>query len=132
MVPALVAALRDCDPQVRCDAARALGDMGPAARQAVDALAEALWRQPHRLRLEAARALGRIGPAAKSALPDIRELLKVCDDDVRTALTEALVRIAPAGGWQTWLARRPQPQLPDAEQPAAQGQAISAGGNGSP
>jgi HEAT repeat protein len=52
-----------------------IGEIGPAAKDAVPALREAFrdTRFPHRER--AAWALGRIGPAARDTIPDLRAAL---------------------------------------------------------
>ena len=96
-VPALTVALHDFDLEVACNAAQALGLIGPGAKDAVDALAGLLWRQPRQLQFEAATALGRIGPDAKSSLRDLLLLLRLYEDDrpMRTALSTAVRNIVP-------------------------------------
>jgi HEAT repeat protein len=54
---------------VRVGAARALGEVGPAAKEAVPALIAALKGMDDGVRESAASALGRIGPAAREAIP---------------------------------------------------------------
>jgi HEAT repeat protein len=62
-VPALSAAFaRDPDRQVRINAARALGLMGPVARDAVPALRTGLRDENERIRAVAAEALQTIEP----------------------------------------------------------------------
>ncbi len=65
---ALIAALKDEDKEVRGRAANALGQIGPAAKEAVPALIAALKDEDRLVRLHAAWALGQIGPAAIPAL----------------------------------------------------------------
>jgi HEAT repeat protein len=83
-VPALVTALGDKDPSVSDAAARALGLLGPAASEAIPALAATLKRdfmQPFENEgsplVAAAKALGRIGPDARSAIPALIRALQV-------------------------------------------------------
>jgi HEAT repeat protein len=72
MIPELTAILRD--PRRRgSGVAKALGQFGPAAADAVPALL-AVLRKNHDA--EAAWALGRIGPAAKDAVPHFKRLLE--------------------------------------------------------
>jgi HEAT repeat protein/lysophospholipase L1-like esterase len=93
----LTQALANPDPYVRSFAAWSLGEMGPAARDTVPALVEAL-------RLEegeggaAARALAKLGPVAAGAVPALVEQLKSPEARRRFTAAEALGRIgAPAG-----------------------------------
>ena len=78
--PGVVEALTDVltgeTPGDQTEAAKALGKLGPGAKEAVPALIEALSvRDPGwRLNTEAAYALGDIGPDATAALPELREL----------------------------------------------------------
>ena len=66
---AWVRQLRDAEVRGRRQAARALGQMGPAARPAVTALAQALGDPDTEVARRAARALRRIGPGAAPAVP---------------------------------------------------------------
>lgn len=74
-IPALKTALTDADPEVRRQAARALGQMGPEAEPAVPELTQALSDKEATVRLAAAQALGRIGPAAAPAIPALVDAL---------------------------------------------------------
>ena len=67
-VPILVEALRERDGSVRAKAARALGSIGPAAREAIPVLLDALHDREAHVRWDAARALGQIGAAAAEGL----------------------------------------------------------------
>jgi HEAT repeat protein len=66
--------LRDDDESVRCWAAVALGDMGPAAKDVVPGLVVALRTNGDRQQILG--ALKKIGPAAKQAVPVLIELLQ--------------------------------------------------------
>jgi len=64
-VPGLIDALKSEDATVRRSAARALGRIGPAAREAVPALTCALLDQDEQVRSSARGALYRIGGAIR-------------------------------------------------------------------
>ena len=64
----LIEALREKDGNVRAKAARALGGMGPAAKEAIPVLLTALQDREAHVRWDAARALGQIGAAAAEGL----------------------------------------------------------------
>jgi HEAT repeat protein len=89
----LMAALKDRSywpDQYR--AANALGELGPAARDAVPALAEALKDPEYWVRMAAARALGKVGSlsATPKALAALKAAAKDKDPEVRDAVTLAL------------------------------------------
>jgi serine/threonine protein kinase len=86
----LVEALREKDGSVRAKAARALGGIGPAAREAIPVLLDALHDREAHVRWDAARALGQIGAAAAEGLA-----AAVNDKDpvVRQIAADALKRI---------------------------------------
>jgi HEAT repeat protein len=86
----LIEALREKDGSVRAKAARALGGLGPAAREAIPLLLGALEDREAHVRWDAARALGRIGAAAAEGLA-----AAVNDKDpvVRQIAADALKRI---------------------------------------
>lgn len=75
-VPALSSALTDPDPMVRVEACRALGYMGPKAKDAVLALTQALNDPQEAVQIEAAKALGEIGDASAPAVPRLMEMLR--------------------------------------------------------
>ncbi len=83
-VPALIMALsddsdwRDHYNQVRRGAARALGNIGFAARAANPILIETLENRDYNVRLETVKALGKIGP--KSSEEVVAALTSVLDD----------------------------------------------------
>lgn len=71
-----------------------LGQLGPAARDAVDVLTTALQDRRHNLvRMKAAQSLERIGPAAASAVPMLKQLANDRDVDVRHAASQAIAAI---------------------------------------
>jgi len=72
-----IKALRHPDINVRREAARTLGDMGPGAKEAVPELIEALKGED--VDLIAVWALGQIGAAARAAVPAITQWLKKAD-----------------------------------------------------
>src|SRR5215475_12800926 len=77
----LIGALQDGGFQIRNEAAVALGELGPEARESVPALTRALEAEDKYLRAHAAAALGKIGPAARPAVPGFIRILKDKDED---------------------------------------------------
>lgn len=95
-LPELIEHLKDDDDTVRRIAAWALGEMGPAARDAVPALIAVLEdKDSGGARGCAAEALCKIGPTAKSAVPALREALKDKDSVLRVHAASALIAIGP-------------------------------------
>jgi HEAT repeat protein len=76
-----IEALKSADVNVRRDAARALGEIGPGAKDAVPELMEAL--DDADMDLIAVWALGRIGPAAIAAVPAMKRWLEKVDSSCR-------------------------------------------------
>ena len=76
-MPALLGLLERADPWVRINAAFALGEMGPTAREAVPALAELLSDPHQQVVRQVLDALGAIGEGIDGALPGIERLLRV-------------------------------------------------------
>jgi HEAT repeat protein len=93
---ALAARLKDGSTAVRRGAARALGNMGPKAAEAVPDLVEALQDIDTDTRVEAASSLGNIGPAASSAAPHLGRAVKDAEPPVSRTAAYALGRIGPA------------------------------------
>jgi HEAT repeat protein len=77
----------------RAAAARILGELGPAAKEAVPDLQAALADPDKDVRRCAARSLGDIGKASKPAVPALGKTLKDPDAPVRQASAYALGRI---------------------------------------
>ncbi len=88
--PALLAALRHADPDVRRAAARSLGQAGP---RVIPALKQALVDPDQQVRRGAVEALGWMGPAAKAAQPALIEALRDTDEQVRRSAARALGKI---------------------------------------
>jgi len=98
-IPALIKALKNKDPFVRYRVPPALGEFGPAAKDAVPALCRVLDdRTEHTImRLTAALALGMIGPAAKDAVPAlVRALSDPIIPELHATAARALGEIGPA------------------------------------
>lgn len=76
----LIGLLESENAETRADAARALGEMGPDAAEAVPALIELLADDENSVVTAATEALGDIGPAAREALPALRALPKLCKE----------------------------------------------------
>jgi len=95
--PALRRALKDENPTVAGDAARALGALGAKAGPSVATLVETLrsHENPY-VRVYAAEALASIGPGAASATTALAEALGDPTPGVRWAACEALSSIGPA------------------------------------
>ena len=79
----------------RVQAAKALGGIGPDAKDAVGALIKSLDDESD-VRKAAAKALGKIGPDAKKAVDVLVKILDTYDHEVREAAAEALGEIGPA------------------------------------
>ncbi len=100
----LIVALKDKDTQVRGAAATALGQIGPAAEDAIPALVAALaddaeWHGspnypgiPVNVRWDASKALGRIGSVA---VPALMTALEDREAKVRASAASALSAIGP-------------------------------------
>jgi HEAT repeat protein len=101
-IPALTDALSDKDRTVRFDAALSLKEMGPAASNAVPALARVVahtgtgpeTNNLFYLRAAAAVTLGKIGPAATSALPALQAALHEPNAYLRGQTAVAIWRIS--------------------------------------
>jgi hypothetical protein len=93
-IPALILILHDENPEVRKEAAYALGEMGPAAARAVPTLRDTLRDPAGEVRREAAGALSRVGPPAWSALSDLADTMEGdADPWVRDAASFAVQQI---------------------------------------
>jgi outer membrane protein assembly factor BamB/HEAT repeat protein len=94
--PALRRALRDEDPMVAGDAARALGALRQRASPSVRTLVKTLSHENPYVRIYAAEALASIGPKASAATKDLARALGDPIPGVRWAAAEALGSIGPA------------------------------------
>src|SRR5262249_38715212 len=92
----LLLELRTPERARRLDAAEGLGLLGPQARGAVPALAEALRDADGAVRRMAAAALGDIGPHARSAAPALIAALGDAQPGVRRRAVLALVEVGAA------------------------------------
>lgn len=92
-IPALIAATKDSDPDVRAWAAHALAETGPAAAPAIPALLILLQDAHEGPRNTSCIALGNIGPAARSALPALHQALSDPSPDVRKFAQRAIGQI---------------------------------------
>jgi len=92
-VPGLQISLKGSEAPVRAAAARTLGEIGPAAKDAVPDLAAALRDADADVRQNSAQALGNIGPAAQSAGPALSAALRDGQWQVRRAAAYALGRL---------------------------------------
>jgi HEAT repeat protein len=98
-VPALRQSLASDKPDRRVWAAYTLGEIGPAAKSAVNDLTKALGNTSDAtLRAAAAQSLGRIGPAAASSVSILTERLSDENRQVRQRSAVALGTIGPAAG----------------------------------
>jgi len=93
LIPVLVAALRDGDPEVRQTTAYTLVNLG---KEAVPALTVALGNKDPELRANAAIVLGQFGKLAQEALPALLQAMKDPDPEVRRRVIYAISRIVEA------------------------------------
>ncbi len=94
-VPYLIAALKDANDLVREVAASTLGELGPAAREAILPLLERLHDPAPKVRKAAALAVGRMGQGFPRV---VQELIRLLGDEVfevRLAAVEALGEMGP-------------------------------------
>ena len=93
-VPRLVNLL-ETHGQARAEVAYILGQMGPEAAAATDALAQLAADEDLHVATEAAIALGKIGPGAKDAVPALCAVLESEDEKNAHAIILALGNIGP-------------------------------------
>jgi HEAT repeat protein len=95
-VPGLIQALQKGNAENRAFAASALGGIGPAAKDAVTALAKAVTvDQELAVRQRAAVALGKIGPRAWESASALGKALQESDEQLRRNAAAALGAIGP-------------------------------------
>jgi HEAT repeat protein len=92
-VPGLLVTLKSEKAGERAGSARTLGEIGPAAKDAVGDLGAALKDADKEVRRCAAQALGDIGPAAASAAGALAGAVKDADWQVRRAAAYSLGRL---------------------------------------
>jgi HEAT repeat protein len=92
-VPRLIDALKH--EKIRTEVIYILGQIGPPAAPATDALAKLLADKNAQVANEAAVAIAKIGPGAKSAVPALIQKLQQGDDANAYALVYALGKIGP-------------------------------------
>lgn len=95
-VPALVDLAGDADLWARASAIEALGDLGPAAREALPVIGAAVNDANVYVRRHAAEALGIAGQGTSAGVPALIQCLRDEDVRVRRNATIALARIGPA------------------------------------
>jgi HEAT repeat protein len=89
--------LESKDSDLRRQAAKQLGELGPDARTAFSALVKALKDEDVYVRRFAALALGTIGGEERSTVDALSAALKDSNKRVITAAVESLGKIGPAG-----------------------------------
>jgi HEAT repeat protein len=89
-MPQLMAALKSANPEVRAEAANALGNLGPDAKPAIPQLTQMLKDPNQNVRGKAARALAEAGP---EAVPSLTAALK--DQEARPYAAAALAEFRP-------------------------------------
>ena len=97
VVPVLIEGVKDQKRwAIRGRAIFVLGEIGPAAKESVPALREALKDKYEDIRALAAISLGNMGATAKPAVPELRAALKDEDGGVREKAAKALEKIDKA------------------------------------
>ena len=116
LVPALIEALKDSDPDVRQHTALALAAIGA---DALKPLRDALKDTNKDLRAGAAYALGQMGYTGRDAIPELVKTLKDDDPNVRRAAAQAVSRIVSSesrvlnsGSYRTAVVAPPPLPLP--------------------
>ena len=95
-LPYLSAALDNERPEIRSEAASAIGRLGPIAKEVVPILQKGLNDQDARVRHASLNALADIGPASQPAVNDIIRTLEQGNSDIRSIACYALGRIGRA------------------------------------
>ena len=92
-LPALIAALKDSESEVRSWSAQAIDSIGPDAKRAVPDLIALLSNADEGSRISACFGLRGIGPAAKQALPALKKALSDPSKEVRQSAALAIKSI---------------------------------------
>ena len=91
--------LRDANVVARCTAARALGQMGAQARDALPALLQALQDREPLVRDAVAEAIGCIGPDSQDAILALMHALTDTNSFVQATAAKALKKVeGPVAG----------------------------------
>ena len=85
--------LRDANVVARCTAARALGQMGPQAREALPALLQALQDREPLVRDSVAEAIGCVGPDVPDATLALVQALTDTNSFVQATAAKALKKV---------------------------------------
>jgi HEAT repeat protein len=96
-VDSLVRDLGSKDAQVRRDAARELGKLGPEAKSAFGALSKAIKDEDKYVRRFSAQALGNLGSEVKGVVPVLVDALRDREKGVVQAAAEALAKTGAEG-----------------------------------
>ena len=109
-IHSLIGSLGDPEDGARGSAAKALGEIGPAAERALPTLATSALNDPSpSVRAQAARALGLVGPEAPETVPTLLKVLANRDPSVRRQASETLGLLGP----------KAKPALPDLDRLSA-------------
>jgi hypothetical protein len=115
VVPVLVQALRDTkDASERVRLQRALGQLGPAARESVPLLLDCYRRSAdHSESIVVLQTLGQIGHAAGQAAPVLVESLQSDNREIRDWAARALLQLGPeASDWSKDLDQKSKTDVP--------------------
>ena len=117
VVPQLAKIVRGDDRRARLAAIRTLGDMGPAAKDALPAMQAAAKREQSHQQVLIVAAVLQVDPANKKALSDLIDKTRARDEIVRMVAWASLTRVgAPAVPAIIEMART---RMPDGTAPAA-------------
>jgi HEAT repeat protein len=97
-VPPLIASLRGGHGWARREAAEELGQIGPAARDAVPAIRELRQDPDGRVRVSATLALAKIRPDERDLVPALTAAVRDSSPDVRAAAAAALGELGAQSG----------------------------------
>jgi HEAT repeat protein len=95
LIPGLIDALEDHDPEVRLLAVELLDAAGPRAEKAVPALVQRVADPDRLVRVAAASTLARFGPRAAAAIPLLEPWLKDAHEYIRLVAATTILRLDP-------------------------------------
>jgi HEAT repeat protein len=95
LAPLLTKALAEDNWELKLEAVKVLGEIGPSAKETVSALATVVTesKKDKQLKFEAIKALGNIGSSAGAAADVLVAALKDSDGNIRSAAVESLEQI---------------------------------------